>query len=99
MVKSTHMANWHVAIKGIPWCCHGDLEREVSPAVRDALFRVCCGQGSMSDALSLKAALAEMGYADWDEIDIVRNACEIRIPPNDSEMLSAAQPPLEPKQR
>jgi hypothetical protein len=74
------MANWHISIKGIPWCCRGDLEPDVSPAVRDALLRVCCGQGTKEDALSLKAALAEMGYADWDDIEIVRNACELRTP-------------------
>lgn len=72
------MANWHLRINGTPWCCRGDLDREPSPAVRTALLEVCCGQASRVDALSLKAALTEMGYAAWDDIEIVPNVCEIR---------------------
>ena len=75
------MANWHIRIKGVPWCCHGDLEPEPSQAIRDALLKVCCGQGSKADALCLKTALAEIGYAAWDDIEVVRNACELKDPP------------------
>jgi hypothetical protein len=45
------------------------------------LLKVCCGQASKADALGLKAALAEMGYAAWDDIEVVPNVCEIRDPP------------------
>jgi hypothetical protein len=75
------MANWHIRINGTPWCCRGDLEPEPSPAVRAALLNVCCGQASMAEALSVKAALAEMGYAAWDDIEIVQSACELRDTP------------------
>ncbi len=78
------MANWHVRINGTPWCCRGDLEPEQPPGVRAALLRVCCGQASRADALSLKAALAEMGYAAWDEIEIVQSACELRDLPEET---------------
>lgn len=72
------MASWHIRIKGTPWCCRGDLEPEPSRAVRAALLEVCCGQASKADALSLKAALAEMGYAAWDDIEVVPTACELK---------------------
>lgn len=71
------MASWHIRINGTPWCCRGDLERDPSPTVRSALLNVCCGQGSKVDALCLKAALAQIGYA-WDEIEIVQSACEMK---------------------
>lgn len=77
------MANWHIRINGTPWCCRGDLEPEPSPAVRAALLRVCCSQASRADVLSLKAALAEMGCAHWDEIEVVPSACELRDAPED----------------
>jgi hypothetical protein len=75
------MANWHIRINGTPWCCRGDLQPEPSPAVRAALLSICCGQGSKADMLSLKAALAEMGCAGWDEIEIVPSMCELKDAP------------------
>jgi hypothetical protein len=73
-----HMAHWHIRINGIPWCCRGDLDPEPSPVIRAALINVCCGRASKADALTLKAALAEIGYAAWDEIEVVQNACELK---------------------
>ena len=46
--------------------------------MRAALINVCCGQASKADALSLKAALVEMGYAAWDDIEVVPSACELK---------------------
>jgi len=71
------MANWHLRINGAPWRCRGDLEREPSPAMRTALLKVS-GQANKADALSLKAAPTKMGYAAWDDIEVVPNVCEIR---------------------
>jgi len=72
------MAYWHIRINGLPWCCHGELDTEQSPALRAALLNLCCGQASRADALSVKTALAETGCAKWDEIEIVREGCEIK---------------------
>jgi hypothetical protein len=77
------MANWHIRINGVPWCCRGDLEPELSPALRAALLNMCCDQASLADALSLKAALAQIRYA-WDEIEIVPGACELKDAPEDA---------------
>jgi hypothetical protein len=73
-----HMAHWHIRINGIPWCCRGDLDPEPSPVIRDALINVCCGCASKADALALKAALVEIGYATWDDVEVVQNACELK---------------------
>jgi hypothetical protein len=72
------MAYWHIRINGSPWCCQGELGTQQSPALRDALLKLCCGQASRADALCLKAALAESGCATWDEIEIVQSRCEIK---------------------
>lgn len=78
------MANWHIRIQGTPWCCRGDIEPEMPAAVRAALLNVCCGQGRKEDALSLKIALVEMGYAEWDEIEVASGSCELRQPVDDT---------------
>jgi hypothetical protein len=75
------MANWYIRINGTPWCCRGDLQPELSPAVRAALLKLCCGQASRADGLSLKAALVEMGWAAWDEIEVVPSTCELKDVP------------------
>jgi len=77
------MANWHIRINGIPWCCRGDLGPEQSPALREALLNICCGQASRADALCLKTALTEAGFAEWDEIEVVRETCEVKKSPDE----------------
>jgi hypothetical protein len=70
------MTIWHLRIKGTPWCCcdQPDAQRQ---ALRDAMINTCCSHQRMSSALGLKVALAELGYAEWEDIDIVRECCEL----------------------
>lgn len=75
------MAYWHIRINGAPWCCQGEIDPDQSPALREALLHLCCGQASRADALCLKSALAQTGCAQWDEIEIVQEACEMKRAP------------------
>ena len=88
------MAHWHIRIRGTPWCCCGDPESELPERVRAALLTVCCRQASKADALSLKVTLAEMGYAEWDEIEVVASPCELKEPPEQVHSTEAKHRPL-----
>ncbi|MFZ5559048.1 MAG: hypothetical protein ACOZDY_20420 [Pseudomonadota bacterium] len=75
------MSIWHLRIKGTPWCCCDAPDTRQEQELRNAMIKTCCSHENMSSALGLKVALAEIGYAQWEEIDIVRECCELRKPP------------------